>query len=284
MATEVENVWQDREVRFDLEPRQLKLSPGEVLVEEIDSVEDTKGSNGDHGTLKVTNLRLIWYATSMPQTNLSIGYMTISNATVDTHGSTESLNLITKNFNSKFEFIFTGTNTGESMLFAAVLKMHKAYEESKMFRDLKMRGSFMTEDGQLELLPGEQLVERVEEVWNLSSDTDNVGVMLLTNIRVVWFSTNNNKFNVSIPYLQLAKCWIRDAKLSQTLVIETSVLSGEYVLGYRIDSDTRLQEVCKSIQSLQETYIKKPNFGVPEAETREQQTPGEAEAEEPEFL
>ncbi|XP_015778467.1 PREDICTED: Bardet-Biedl syndrome 5 protein-like [Acropora digitifera] len=41
------NLWEDRDVRFDITLQQMKLRPGEVLIDKLDSVEDTKGNNGD---------------------------------------------------------------------------------------------------------------------------------------------------------------------------------------------------------------------------------------------
>ena len=45
-----------------------------MMIDRLDSVEDTKGNNGDRGRLLVTNLRVIWHSHSMPRVNLSIGY------------------------------------------------------------------------------------------------------------------------------------------------------------------------------------------------------------------
>ena len=36
-------LWEDREVRFDIAPAQMKMRPGEQLIDTLDSVEDTKG-------------------------------------------------------------------------------------------------------------------------------------------------------------------------------------------------------------------------------------------------
>ena len=36
-------LWEDREVRFDIAPSQMKMRPGEQLIDTLDSVEDTKG-------------------------------------------------------------------------------------------------------------------------------------------------------------------------------------------------------------------------------------------------
>lgn len=57
--------------------RLLRPIPGEIIIERIDNVEDTKGNNGDQGHLRITNLRLVWYAISSPRINLSIGWMAI---------------------------------------------------------------------------------------------------------------------------------------------------------------------------------------------------------------
>eukprot|EP01105_Mastigella_eilhardi_P018149 TRINITY_DN4199_c0_g1_i1.p3 TRINITY_DN4199_c0_g1~~TRINITY_DN4199_c0_g1_i1.p3 ORF type:complete len:107 (+),score=30.07 TRINITY_DN4199_c0_g1_i1:51-323(+) len=67
-------IWQDREIRFDVPLSALELRKGEQMVDSIDSVEDTKGNNGEQGCLCITNLRIIWSATKYPKTNLSIGY------------------------------------------------------------------------------------------------------------------------------------------------------------------------------------------------------------------
>lgn len=44
-----EEVWQDREVRFDSPPGQMHCRKGEVAIDSINSVEDTKGNNGEKG-------------------------------------------------------------------------------------------------------------------------------------------------------------------------------------------------------------------------------------------
>lgn len=44
-----EVVWQDREVRFDCAHGEMQCRKGEVVVDSINSVEDTKGNNGERG-------------------------------------------------------------------------------------------------------------------------------------------------------------------------------------------------------------------------------------------
>ncbi|KJH47848.1 hypothetical protein DICVIV_06043 [Dictyocaulus viviparus] len=157
----------------------LRLVPGEVQVSRVDMVEDTKGNNGDRGVMRVTNLRLIWYASSMPRINLSIGYSNItglqSREIISRICGTEveALYVMARvpNFSTKFEFIFTAMTSGmHSKLFNTVSSVHRAYETTKLYRELKMRGAIMDEKHNLKLLPLEQLIENVAGVWNLSTD------------------------------------------------------------------------------------------------------------------
>ncbi|CAJ0941154.1 unnamed protein product, partial [Mesorhabditis belari] len=262
-----EDVWQDREIRFDVDARMLRLIPGEVLVDKIDNVEDTKGNNGDRGVMRVTNLRLIWHASAMPRINLSIGYSTVNGisakkANSKIRGEVESLYIMAKAPSTRFEFIFTALNPGNVRLFTTVMSIHRAYETTKMYRELKMRGAVVDENEQLRILPLEQQADRMGGVWNLSSDQGNLGVFIITNVRVVWYASMNPQYNVSIPYLQLFSCRVRDSKFGLALVLETTSTSGEYVLGFRIDPEEKLQQVCKAIQSLHKSFMMKPVFGV----------------------
>jgi Bardet-Biedl syndrome 5 protein len=45
----------------------------------------------------------------------------------------------------------------------------RAYESSKLYREVKLRGAILNK-GQLKHLPKEQLYNKINGVWNLSSD------------------------------------------------------------------------------------------------------------------
>ncbi|VDM67957.1 unnamed protein product [Strongylus vulgaris] len=249
----------------------LRLVPGEIQIDRMDMVEDTKGNNGDRGVMRVTNLRLIWYASSMPRINLSIGYSNItglqSREVVSKVRGTEveALYVMARapSTSTKFEFIFTAMTSGmHSKLFNTVNSVHRAYETTKLYRELKMRGAILDDSLNLKLLPLEHLVDKVDGVWNLSTDQGTLGCFIITNVRLVWFASTNSLYNVSVPYLQLFSCRIRESKFGLALVIETTTQSGEYVLGFRIDPAERLQQVCKAIQALHKASNLRPIFGV----------------------
>ncbi|XP_076471311.1 BBSome complex member BBS5-like [Babylonia areolata] len=261
-----DGLWEDRDVRFDISSQQMRMRPGEKGIDRLDAVEDTKGNNGDRGCLIVTNLRIIWHSLAIPRANLSIGFNCVINISTRTaqsklRGTVEALYVLCKCNNTRFEFIFTNLIPGSPRLFTSVISVLRAYETSKLYRDLKLRGA-LVQNKQLRLLPQEQVYDKVNGVWNLSSDQGNLGTFYITNVRLVWHANINESFNVSIPYLQMKNVKIRDSKFGVALVVETSVMSGGYVLGFRIDPQEKLQQVTKEIQNLHRIYSTCPIFGV----------------------
>lgn len=63
-------------------------------------------------------------------------------------------------------------------------QVFKAYETSKLYRDLKLRGAIIASND-LKLLPQEQTYNKVNGVWNLSSDQGNLGTFFVSNVRLV---------------------------------------------------------------------------------------------------
>lgn len=258
--------WQDREIRFDVSGQEYAVRKGEFVIDALDCVEDTKGNNGEKGMLVATNLRLLWHCTRDPRVNLSIGlnavtHTSIHAATSRLRGTTQALFVNTKFNNSRFEFIFTYLVQGSPRLFSTVSAVFKAYDTSRIYRDLKLRCAII-QDAELILLPHEKVSTKLSGVWNLSSDQGNLGTLYATNIRVVWFANLAENFNVSIPYIQIVGLKIRDSKFGAAFVIETSTHAGSYVLGFRVDPLEKLQEVFKEVSSLWRVYSASPVLGV----------------------
>ena len=55
-------------------------------------------------------------------------------------------------------------------LFAVVIAVHRAYTQSKLYRELKMRSGLIVANKKLNMLPQEQICEQINGGWNLSSD------------------------------------------------------------------------------------------------------------------
>ncbi len=258
-------VWQDREIRFDAKPNLLACRKGEKLIDSINSVEDTKGNNGERGSLIVTNLRILWISHANNNINLSIGMNCILSANIKKaksklRGDTQALCLLAKH-QARYEFVFTSLVKNSPRLFTTIQAVMRAYETSKLYRDLKLRGSIVN-NGELLILPMERQFSKINGVWNLSSDQGNLGSFFLTNVRIAWTANLANNFNVSVPYMQIKNIRLRDSKFGKALVIETHQRAGGYILGFKVDSEEKLNDMFREITNIYQTCSTSPIFGV----------------------
>merc|ERR1719335_1441291 len=214
----------------------------------------------------VTNLRLMWTSAKSARTNLSIGLNCITGVSIrlvnsKLRGNSQAMFVMTRFNSTRFEFIFTSLVKNSPRLFTTVQAVFKSYESTKLYRDLKLRGAII-KDKELIMLPNEQVYDKVGGIWNLSSDQGNLGVFFITNVRVVWFASLAENFNVSIPYLQIKNISVRNSKFGQAMVIETTASSGGYILGFRIDPVEQLEDVNTQISNLWRVFSNTPIFGV----------------------
>jgi len=272
-------LWQDKEIRFDSISTVLKLRKGEIQCDSINSVEDTKGNNGSRGILVVTNLRLIWSCVKQAKTNLSIGWSCVTSLNIrhvssKLRGETQALFVMTRYNSTRFEFIFTSLVKNSPRLFTTIQAVFKSYETTTLYRELKLRGAIIN-NKQLCLLRSERVIDQSSGIWNLSSDQGNLGVFIITTVRIVWFALLAENFNVSIPYLQIRSIEVRNSKFGQALVIETSLQSGGYILGFRIDQPDKLELINNQISKLRKVFSANPNFGVECVEEKQTTEPEE---------
>ena len=61
-------------------------------------------------------------------------------------------------------------------LFTTIQSVHRAYETSKLYREVKLR-SAVVDDRQLVLLPSEEIWSEIDGVWNLSHEQGQLGKM-----------------------------------------------------------------------------------------------------------
>ena len=105
----------------------------------------------------------------------------IKNANSRLRGTTQALYVMTKFNNARFEFVFTNLVQKSPRLFTTVQAVYRAYDTSRLFRDLRLRSAII-KDKNLIMLPTEQLYNKVNGVWNLSSDQGNLGTFFISNV------------------------------------------------------------------------------------------------------
>ncbi|XP_053615543.1 Bardet-Biedl syndrome 5 protein homolog [Plodia interpunctella] len=259
-------VWEDREVLFDLPFAYLRLRPSEKIFDRIEPIEDTKGNSGTKGRMVVTNLRVIWHSLASPRINLSIGLNCVLSTTTKVvnsglRGTTQALHLLAAFRTSRYEFVFTNLSPNCIRHYTSVVGVHRAYAASRMYRDLKLRTAVI-QHKQLKVLPLEKICLNEHSIWNLSSDSGNLGSMVVTNVRVVWHADVNDAFNVSMPYITIESISMKDSKFGEALVFVVRQESGGYVLGFRADPTERLRPLLAELRALHQAYNERPIFGV----------------------
>jgi Bardet-Biedl syndrome 5 protein len=129
-------------------------------------------------------------------------------------------------------------------LFSTVQSLYNAFDTSRLFRDIKLRGGIMR-DNALIMLPGERIISTTNGVWNLSGDQGNLGTLVNTNVRAVWFANLTENFNASVPFMQIKSVSKKLSKFGNALVMDTTARSGSFTLGFRLDPPEKLDLVLK---------------------------------------
>lgn len=84
----------------------------------------------------------------------------MANAPPPSFARAQALYVLTKFNGSRFEFIFTNLVRNSPRLFTTIQAVFRAYDTTKLYRDLKLRGAII-QDKQLKLLPQEQTYNQV---------------------------------------------------------------------------------------------------------------------------
>jgi len=55
---------------------------------------------------------------------------------------------------------------------------------------------------------------------NISQDNNSQGVLVLTNVRIVWWNINQSNININIPYVSIKSIKKKDCEYGVMIVIE----------------------------------------------------------------
>jgi Bardet-Biedl syndrome 5 protein len=260
------NIWQDKEIKFDITKKQLALRVGEKIIDNLDNIEDTKGFNGDIGTMLLTNLRLIWYCKSNVKINLTIGYdcivtFEIKQSSSKVIGDTSAIYFKCRYNNNRFEFVFNSlTNTDK--IFNTFSNIYKAYDASRLYREIKIKG-FITQDKNLIILQEEKLISKFTGASNIQNETAINGIAIITNIRIAWYSINMDNLNFSLPWIQIKNIKIKDnIKFGRLIVFELNKHSGSNLINLKLPSNENIDIINKELLNYHIKFFENPLLGV----------------------
>ena len=263
----------------------LRLIPGETSYTIITRVEDSKAHPGQFGQIQITNIRLIWYITSVPSLNISIGFKSILNYTISENvqsalGPSEVLFIKCTSGTRTFEFIFSVSKSKQSVFrfFETALKN---YESSPLLREQKLRSSLI-KDGNLVLLDGEQVMKKYDGIANFSGDNAKIGTAIITNYRFVWYSEIVSNFNVSIPLILLPEIKPTQSKrYGRCIYLKINSYGTNYLYGFTIQPDEALTEFSNELETIRTSALRMPLLTPPLSMVKiEQNVPPPAHVEE----
>jgi Bardet-Biedl syndrome 5 protein len=264
------DLWQESAIRFDCRREDLTVIPGEHIISTFGEIEDTKGNAGSPGKLIITCLRLIWLHPRKPhRINVSIGWgtvrmLSIHAATSKLRGHLQALFINATLQATPYEFIFADLSPTPTRLYATVQAVHRSFETSRLYRDIKLRGALIRDGKQLALMPDERLSARFPAVWNIASEQGSIGTLYATTHRLVWHSDATPAFNVAVPYVRVRTLSLRaEPRYGGTVLVLGTLLKGrKFGLGFRIDPLERLKDVHAAVRALALASRNAPDFGV----------------------
>eukprot|EP00922_Rhytidocystis_sp_ex-Travisia-forbesii_P001760 GHVS01002487.1.p1 GENE.GHVS01002487.1~~GHVS01002487.1.p1 ORF type:complete len:588 (+),score=79.14 GHVS01002487.1:119-1765(+) len=260
-----EQLWQDRQIRWDQPKGQMLLRSGEIESKVYPGVEDTKGDNGI-GKLHVTNLRIYWCCSYQGKLNLSVGlgcitYIHYNMIESSTFGRVRAASVITNFNNTRFEFTFAVRADVALGLFNDLEEAIRRFRATKPYRDLILRDPTLMKNNEVVLQSCERIVKQVSGCDNLTTDETFPGDFYITNYRIVWSSTRGSDINVSVPFTQMKSVNSRFSSFGAAIVVETFQLSGGYILGFRFSEESILFEVLEYLQELLKHNRQSPYMG-----------------------
>jgi Bardet-Biedl syndrome 5 protein len=241
------------------------MRKGEVYIDSINSVEDTKGNNGDRGNLIISNLRVIWFGEENPSLNLSIGYDTIMFFEIkQSHsilkGPTQSLYIKAISQGCKYEFIFTSLVKNSPRLFSSFQAVIRSYNSTKIYRETKLRGAISRERN-LIVLPQEQIFSKYLGVHNICWKDSTNGVVYITNVRVVWISLGDESLNCTIPWICIKSITTKDTSSGPCINVELWTKDESQSIAFITDKKL-FDKIYLEMHNIFKTYSVNPIFGI----------------------
>ncbi|XP_047103615.1 Bardet-Biedl syndrome 5 protein homolog [Schistocerca piceifrons] len=217
------------------------LSFGESIRRSHKGIEVMDKFPGDLGTLLTTNFRVFWYSDTHAGRNISIGFekvIAVGRRKIYSGEPDETQVLCLLTYDSPFhrEYVFKNCNNLYDLDHIKVLlDIFRAYTSTRSYREV-LNNCDLIEDGQLKVLPSEEIFACVDGVWNLNYVERPLGTFMLTNIRAVWFAYENETNNLSVPFLCVEKVNCVPTEYGEAFVVE--VLEDNKPYGWRFMAET----------------------------------------------
>jgi hypothetical protein len=82
----------------------------------------------------------------------------------------------------------------------------------------------------------------------------------ITNVRIVWFSTQIDSFNVSLPWIHIKNIKIKETKNGRLIFFEINKHSGGNILAFKFNDN--VDNILKELLTYHYSYLEYPVFGI----------------------
>jgi hypothetical protein len=82
----------------------------------------------------------------------------------------------------------------------------------------------------------------------------------VSNVRIVWYSTQLDSFNVSLPWIHVKNIKIKETKNGKLIFFEINKHSGGNVLAFKFNDN--VDTIFKELQGYHYSYLEVPVFGI----------------------
>jgi Bardet-Biedl syndrome 5 protein len=166
-----------------------------------------------------------------------------------------------ENFTS-YEFIFSAARSDPSV-FRFFLIAHQNYASSTILREQRLRSSIVL-DGNVVMLPDEQVILTLDGISNFAGDTAKVGKAIVTNFRFVWYSGIVSNFNVSIPLILLPPLKsTRSSRYGRALYLKFQSNHSSFLYGFTISPEEKLREFTRNFEQIRQAAVRMPRLTPP---------------------
>ena len=266
-------VWQDRYVKIDCNKKDISLRKGEESYEILKLIKDAKSPSGAIGTFLFTNLRLIWYENGNLKNNFSIGYDTIidlsekkTESKIDVESEIiTSLCIKCKDNDNEYEFLFTSIAEKDINLKTSLSNILKIYEVGRYYRDIKVKGADIVvfKEKKLNQLPDENILNTLNGISYINNQGNYPGILIITNLRIVWLSIQYENFNLTIPWIQMSKIQSKsDSKYEKLISVTIKNYFGGNLYNFYIAKTNLFDKILDDMTKAMYYYQEDPLLGV----------------------
>jgi len=156
-------------------------------------------------------------------------------------------------------------NNASNDTFSKFKEIFKSYDNTRLYRELKLKG-FIIQNKELITFSEEEPYVKSNNCINVVNDQPitgkiyliNKGVFVATNIRIAWYSTSLDNYNLSLPWIHIRNMKTKESKHGLLVVMETDKYSGQQTFAFKFQENA--EDILKPLKMWQQKFYENPIY------------------------